>query len=362
MKEVFDMLKNHNEKWLKDNTIYLTKHGSHCYGTATPTSDLDVRGVCIPPVKTYNFGILNNFEQVIFSEPIDLTVFGITKFVQLCLNANPNTLEILFTEEEDHLFINDDGRKLLDIRDSFLSKKLRYSLAGYAHSQLKRIKTHKNWLFRGKIPKPKREDFDLLEHNKLLPEAQLLEIEGAIRKKFEDWTIDTSGMDESTTIKFKNELYDILIDLKINHDDMDLYAARYLGLKDNLVEEFKKERSYKNALKDYQNWETWQKNRNKDRAALEEKYGFDCKHGSHLVRLFRQCEDVLKTGKLVVKRPDAQELLSIRNGAWTFDQLIEFAETKNKEIDELYKTSTLRREPERVKINEWLINLLSEKI
>ncbi len=41
---------------------------------------------------------------------------------------------------------------------------------------------------------------------------------------------------------------------------------------------------------------------------------------------------------------------------------MEFAETKDKEIDELYKTSALRREPERAKINEWLINLLSEKL
>ncbi len=64
MKEVFDMLEGHNEKWLNDNTIYLTKHGSQAYGTNTPTSDLDVRGVCIPPIKTHNLGLLNNFHQV----------------------------------------------------------------------------------------------------------------------------------------------------------------------------------------------------------------------------------------------------------------------------------------------------------
>ena len=63
----------------------------------------------------------------------------------------------------------------------------------------------------------------------------------------------------------------------------------------------------------------------------------------------------LETHKINVKRSDAEFLLSIRNGAWTYDELIEWAESKNKIINNLYETSTLRREPERTKINDWLI-------
>jgi len=362
MKEVFDMLAGHNEKWLKDKTIYLTRFGSNAYGTSTPESDLDVRGVCIAPIKEFRLGILNNCEQFIFSDPIDLTVFEITKFVKLCLNNNPSCLEILFTDESDHLFINDDGIKLLDIRELFLSKKARFTLGGYCFQQIKRLKLHKSWIMRGEIPKPKREDFGLPEHNKLLPQEQMLEIEGAIRKIIEDWTIDTTGMSNDNVIKFQNELQDILTELKINSDEMDMYAARYLGLGDNLMEQFKKERQYKSVLRDYQNWQNWKKNRNPVRAAMEEKFGYDGKFALHIVRLLQQCEDLLKTGKMIVKRPNAEELLSIRNGAWTFDQLMEFADKKDKELDILYKTSILRKEPERVKINEWLINLLNDKL
>lgn len=362
MQEVFDMLAGHNDKWLKDNTIYLTRFGSNAYGTATPTSDLDIRGVSIPPIKEYGLGLLKNFEQAIFSEPIDLTVFGITKFVKLAMENNPSVLEILFTDESDHIYKNEDGQKLLDIKDLFLSKKARYTMGGYAYQQIKRLKLHKSWIMRGEIPKPERKDFGLPEHNKLLPPAQMLEIEGAIRKIIEDWTIDTTGMSSDNVIKFKNELHQTLLDLKINSDEMDVYAARYLGLGDNLMEQFKKERQYKSVLRDYQNWQNWKKNRNKERAASEEKLGYDGKFAIHVVRLYEQCEDLLKTGKMIVKRPNAEELLSIRNGAWTFDQLMEFADNKDKELDELYKISTLRREPERVKINEWLINLLSERI
>lgn len=63
----------------------------------------------------------------------------------------------------------------------------------------------------------------------------------------------------------------------------------------------------------------------------------------HLVRLMRMCVEILRDEKCIVKRPDAEELLSIRNGEWSFDRLIEFAEEKDKEADSLYKTSKLPR-------------------
>lgn len=347
--------------YIKNNLMFLTIGGSFAYGTNHAGSDIDLRGFTIPDKKVI-LGILDNFDQLILDKPYDCVIYSIIKFVQLALNANPSCQEILFTDESDHIFVNKDGQKLLDIKDLFISKKARYTMGGYAFSNLKRLKLHKSWLLRGEIPKPKREDFGLPEYNNLLPASQMLEIEGAIRKIIEDWTIDTTGMSNDNVIKFQNELPEILKELKINSEEMDMYAARYLGLGDNLMEQFKKERQYKAVLRDYQNWQNWKKNRNPARAILEEKFGYDLKFGVHIVRLLQQCEDLLKTGKMIVKRPNAEELLSIRNGAWSFDQLMEFADKKDKELDELYKTSTLRREPERVKINEWLINLLSEKL
>ena len=46
------------------------------------------------------------------------------------------------------------------------------------------------------------------------------------------------------------------------------------------------------------------------------KSGFhgNCKHAMHTVRLLIQCEELLTTGNLIVKRPDAQMLLDIREG------------------------------------------------
>jgi hypothetical protein len=51
----------------------------------------------------------------------------------------------------------------------------------------------------------------------------------------------------------------------------------------------------------------------------EVKYGYDCKHAYHFVRLIRMCKKILTTGKVIVKRLDLDELLHIRNGSWTYD-------------------------------------------
>ncbi len=68
----------------------------------------------------------------------------------------------------------------------------------------------------------------------------------------------------------------------------------------------------------------------------------NCKHASHVVRLIRLGEEILTEGIVRVKRPDAKELLAIRNGEWSYEQLLDFAEGKDKLIREtLYKTSHL---------------------
>jgi predicted nucleotidyltransferase len=51
-----------NLEWLKDNIVYLTVHGSQAYGLATESSDVDVKGICIPPDEVEN-DLFQNFEQ-----------------------------------------------------------------------------------------------------------------------------------------------------------------------------------------------------------------------------------------------------------------------------------------------------------
>ncbi len=71
------------------------------------------------------------------------------------------------------------------------------------------------------------------------------------------------------------------------------------------------------------------------------------KHAMHLVRLLRMGAEALQEGVLRVRRPDAEELLAIRNGAWTYEQVVEYAEKMDKLVlEELYPNTKLPKRPD----------------
>jgi len=76
---------------LGENILILTTAGSIAYGTNVDTSDIDIRGVTIE-TKQDLLG-LSSFEQ--FEDRItDTVIYGLKKFISLCLDSNPNVLEI----------------------------------------------------------------------------------------------------------------------------------------------------------------------------------------------------------------------------------------------------------------------------
>src|SRR5689334_6384272 len=104
-----------NLPWLVPRTIYLSRHGSHAYGTSRPTSDLDLRGVAIPP-RAYLLGSLRRFEQAEQKGDPDVVIFALAKFMGLAAECNPNVLEILYTEESDRVAVTPLGARLLENR------------------------------------------------------------------------------------------------------------------------------------------------------------------------------------------------------------------------------------------------------
>jgi len=128
------------EGFVNKNTIYKTVVGSTAYGLNTPESDIDLKGVCIPP-KEYYFGI-KTFEQQEFGA--DHTVYAIRKFFKLAKDCNPNIVEMLYTDSKFIQQIDKFGEKLRANRELFISKKAKFTFAGYAFAQLKRIKGTEN--------------------------------------------------------------------------------------------------------------------------------------------------------------------------------------------------------------------------
>ena len=83
---------------------------------------------------------------------------------------------------------------------------------------------------------------------------------------------------------------------------------------------------YTERREQWRKYWNWKDARNPTRGELEDKFGYDTKHALHLVRLLRTGYEAITEGKYLVNRPDAEELLAIRNGDWTYEELLEYAD------------------------------------
>lgn len=350
-----------NLAWLPQRTLYLARHGSHAYGTALPTSDDDFRGVAVAP-REYYLGALHHFEQAECKVP-DLTVFELRKFVGLASQCNPSVLEVLFVEESDRLQVTALGQRLLEMRELFLTRRVRHTFSGYAQSQLRRIELHRSWLTNPVEHKPTRAEFGLPEST-LIPADQLAAAEAAIRKKLDAWSADfLDELEPGVRTAVQNRMAEHLAEIGVSmQDELWPGAARTLGMTENFIELLAREKRYAARKRDYEHYQTWKRERNPARAELEAKYGYDAKHAMHLVRLLRMCGEILETGQVRVKRPDAEELLAIRNGAWPYERLLEYAESEDRRLQELAARSKLPKAPDVAEIDRRCVEIVWEAL
>jgi uncharacterized protein len=303
-----------DEAAIRSQTIYLTKHGSVAYGTNTPHSDVDEKGVAVMTDPAYYFGY-ERFEQKDsgWVDGNDRVIYDIRKFVALASDCNPNIVEVLYVDKKDIIKITWAGLALLDMREMFLSQKAAYTFGGYAHSQLKRMEGHHRWLNTAPT-EPKVESFT--NKHKVAPGTK--------------WNRKLGG--HEITVSMSN-----LDTIDIDHIDHEAFDA---------------------AKKDYKNYVDWKANRNAARAAIEAEHGYDCKHAYHLIRLLRMAKEIVGEGKVLVKRPDREELLAIRNGKYTYKELIGLAEELKYEVDLALLTSPLPKDSDRKAIQKRLIDII----
>ncbi len=349
--------------WLEARTIYRAKHGSHAYGTSLPTSDLDIRGVAVPP-REYFLGYLHRFEEAEQKGALDVVIFDVRKFMTLAADCNPNVLEILFVDPADRLTVTPQGERLLEHRQLFLSRKAKHTFSGYAMSQLKRIDTHRRWLLSPPKAPPTRAEFGLPERT-VLPKDQLSAAESMMRKQIEAWELDLTPLDDAGKIQIRERLASLLAEQKLAAADSEGQwhaAGRMLGFSDNFLDVLDKERRYQSTQRNWEQYQSWVRTRNPTRAQLEAQHGYDCKHGMHLVRLMRMCRELLETGCFNVRRPDAEELLSIRHGAWSYDRLMDWAKAQETDLAQVYLRSPLPAQPDRNAIDALCISIVESML
>jgi len=337
--------------------------GSRSYGTDLENSDTDVKGIFIAPPE-YELGCFKKIEQVEDTIKNEV-IYELDKFVKLAVQCNPNIIEFLFTDEKNILFIDPAFEILRKHRDWFLSTKAKHTFSGYAFSQLKRIKGHKRWISN---PQPENPP-SIHQFCTRIHDGMKCGFRDEVH--FDDTnrsSILIKAYGENCFMVFSSEILDkdlkgkIISDDGLNfiYQDQDWLFKNFLGYKrfsayrGVLICDLKKFNEARTKWKDY--W-SWKKNRNKDRAKLEEKIGYDGKHASHLVLLMRMAKEILIEGKVSVFRHDAKDLLEIRNGKMKYEELIKWASDMDKELNKLYEKSSLQEKPQIKKINQLIIDV-----
>jgi predicted nucleotidyltransferase len=330
----------------KDLIMLDTIGGSHAYGTQTPESDIDRRGVFIAP-DSFHAG-METVEQVA-DEKSDEVYYELTRFFQLLEKNNPGALEILHSPA-DCIRYKHPAFDLIDPR-LFLSKLCEKSFCGYAEMQIRKARGLNKKMVN---PQP--------EQRKHLREfCHVLEAQGSV--PLDEWLAEM-GMDEKNcglvAVNHAPSTYALFHDARQNYrgifspkDDAAVVCssvpieARPVAWLNCNIDAFK---AHCRAHREY--WQ-WVEERNEQRYRTNQKHGleFDTKNIMHTFRLLDMALEIAREGVIRVRRPNARRLLEVRNGKFAYGEILTLAEERLHEIRVAFKNSTLPEEPDREKIS-----------
>ncbi|CDM68015.1 hypothetical protein CM240_0851 [Clostridium bornimense] len=314
---------------LGNNIIMLGLAGSYSYGTNNENSDIDIRGITLNR-KSDLIG-MTYFEQYV-DDNTDTCIYSFNKIINLLLNCNPNTIELLGLKQEHYLYLNDIGKELINNKKLFLSKRAIQSFGGYASAQLRRLQ---NALARDSYPQEEKEKHI---YNSV---KNAMNTFNDRYQEFQEGSLKIY-IDESNKTDMKKEIF---VDANLKHYPLRDYKNIWAEMN--------------NIVKDYDR--AGKRNNKKDDNHLN-------KHAMHLIRLFMMAIDILEKEEINTYRENEQKLLlSIRNGKYqnsdgSFkEEFYEMIDDYEKRLDYASQNTSLPNEPNIKEIEEFMINV-NEKV
>lgn len=304
---------------LGNNILILTTAGSISYGTNVETSDTDIRGVTLEARQ--DIMGLSSFEQF-EDRATDTVIYGLKKFISLCLNSNPNVLEILGTREDHLLVITKEGRLLRDNINLFLSKKAITSFGSYATAQIRRLQ---NALARDSYPHKEKEQHIL---NSILGQMDHLK---RTYKAFTDSEIQLY-IDNSDKKDIETEIF---IDINLSHYPLRDFKNIYCDM-NNIVKEYAKLNH---------------RNSKKDELHLN-------KHAMHLIRLLVTGTEILEgKGVNTYREKERQLFLDIRKGKYSYNEVFQMVDEYEKSFKLAAANTPLPDEPDYKGVEDLMIEI-----
>ncbi len=297
--------------------------GSHAYGTNIHSSDIDIKGVYILPPDDF-FRI--EYPEQINDDGNNVCFFELRKFISLLCKNNPNMLELLAIPS-DCILYKHPYYDLID-PEIFVSKLCKESFAGYAMTQIKKARgLHK------KVLNP-------MEHKRKTILDFCFVVSGQGSTNIQNFLLQ-KNIDQHdcglVAIPHMAEVYGLYhspnkkyAGIMRNEDSMDVSLSAIE--KDDMpigIMSFNKD-GFSKYCKDYKSYWDWTEKRNTERYENTIAHGknYDAKNMMHTFRLLDMCEEIGRSGKIIVRRTNRDFLLKIRSGEFTYDELLTRAEER----------------------------------
>lgn len=334
------------------NIIFECISGSRAYGLETPTSDTDIRGVFVLPKDQYysmkSIGQINN-------ETNDIVYYELGKFIELCMKNNPNILELLNVPDRCVL----QKHKLFDrIKlDIFLSKQCEKTFANYAYAQIKKARGLEKKI-NNPVEKKRKDVLDfcfVYDQAKSIPVKHYLEENKLAQENCGICSVpnmkDCYNLHYSESIPYKG------IVKSADSNDISMSSIPKGEISLGLL--FFNKDGYSSYCKKYREYWDWVEKRNKERYDSTVSHGknYDAKNMMHTFRLLHMAKEIALEGVINVERPDREFLLDIKNGAFEYEELVNWAEERKQELEGYFKKSKLKDQPNEEEITDLLVQL-----
>lgn len=343
-----------------ETMIFKAVVGSQSYGTSTPTSDIDHKGVYM---QSFDDLISFNYKEQ-YEVGKDECYYEVRRFIQLLQTANPTVLELLYSPHDCIITTSPQFELIRQVRDKFLTKQCLNSFGGYAVAQIKKA--------RG-LDKKMNWEQNRVERKTPIDFCYVVTPIGT--RNLRDWLKYQKGDEihqENYGVAALNnarDLYFLHYDIGkvgyrgILNDDETSTELRMSSIPseyctNGVVMSYNKD-GYMKHCKDFRQYNEWLKNRNTQRYVDTGNHGqqIDGKNLLHCRRLLDMAIEIANEETISVRRPNADYLLKIRKGEVPLDEIINEAERDIKGLDWIYQESSLPESVDKEFVNELLLKI-----